>query len=568
MNNPTNSPHVPTYADWRAQVDKELAGKSFDKTLVPETIDGILLAPLYVEAPAVSLDRDVRGSPFRICVRHWPGEDVALDVEGGADAVWMKLGELPVESPAGKGTKPFFVLDVAEPDPVAAIERALALEPSSPGVARFALLQDPIGQATAFTALSAALARVAEIARTVDARCPGATSVMVSTLRYHDAGADAVDELAIALATGVRYLEALLDAGLSAEAASRQMVLQVAVGSDTFTELCKLRALRACWQKVVVAAGPVDAPHTLVHAVCSSRTLAVRDPWVNMLRASTQVFSAVLGGADLVTPSAFDQASGAPGALGRRVARNTGLVLREESYLGKVADPAGGSYYLETLSDQLARKGWERFREIERGGGIVAALESGEIAQRIEATWAARLDRVAKRKTPILGVSEFANLDEMLPRPVPSESGSTVAARFPAHRDPETFEALRTRAESLTTRPEALLVTLGAFADSRARVGFASGFLASGGIRTRESTADEKATLACLCGTDERYAEEAIARARSLKAAGCARVIVAGRPGALEPALREAGVDGFIFVGCDVVATLSSLLESFVEVAR
>lgn len=385
---------------------------------------------------------------------------------------------------------------------------------------------------------------------------------MVSTLPYHDAGADDADEIAIALATGVAYLEALLSGGVALDAAARQIALRVAVGRDTFVEVCKLRALRIGWQKVLTAAGAPDAKRTMVHAVCSSRTLTQRDPWVNMLRVTTQVFAAVLGGADFVTPAAFDEALGSPSDLGRRVARNTGLVLRDESHLGQVVDAVGGAYYFETLTDALAREAWARFRSIEREGGIQSALASGRMNERLATAWQARLDAVAKRKTPILGVSEYANLKETLPHTVPSANPAREGA-LPVHRDAEVFEALRTRADAVRPPPEALLVALGPLAESRARVGFAAGFFGAGGIRTREVTADESATIACLCGSDDRYATEAVDRVRALKAVGCKRILLAGRPGALEGALREAGVDGFLFLGCDVVATLSDLLGAF-----
>src|SRR5262249_28156575 len=155
-----------------------------------------------------------------------------------------------------------------------------------------------------------------------------------------------------------------------------------AVGRDTFLELCKVRALRTLWSMLLTGAGAgaIPASRTRIHAVCSSRTLTVRDPWVNMLRTTTQMFSAILGGADLVTPSTFDQALGAPSTLGRRVARNTGHILREESMLGRVIDPAGGAYFFETLTDQLAREAWKRFQKLEAEGGIVPALQSGDLA--------------------------------------------------------------------------------------------------------------------------------------------------------------------------------------------
>ncbi|APR76084.1 Methylmalonyl-CoA mutase, small subunit protein [Minicystis rosea] len=555
-----------TAADWRAQVDKELAGRAFEAALVHEALAGVRIEPLYTETPPASrLFRELDVEPFRLCMRHEhtaSADEVTADVSGGADALWLGLDAMAGVVSSDTRARLFFVFDVEDVPPEKIVARLsdVAAEVGS----RFALGLDPIAQrargGAPFTSLSEDLASLGRIARAVEASSPSATTAMVSTLPYHDAGADAADEVAIALSTVVRYLDALLDAGLSPTDAAQRIAVQIAVGRDTFVELCKLRALRTCLRKLLAAAG-AGATRTLVHAVCSSRTLTVRDPWVNMLRCTTQMFSAILGGADLVTPSAFDQAFGASSPLGRRVARNTGLVLREESFLGKVTDPVGGSYYFETLTDTLAREAWRRFQAIERDGGIVAALESGRIAATIEATYREQLSRIAKRKVPILGVSEFANLDESLPRRAPSEDASRPVAALAEHRDAAAFEALRARAESAASPPEALLSTLGPFAESRARVGFAAGFFTAGGIRARESAAPEKAAIACICGSDERYATEAAERARALKAAGCTRVLLAGRPGRLEASLREAGVDGFIFVGCDVVATLGELLE-------
>ena len=503
-----------TAADWRAQVEKELAGASFEKALVFKTAEGLSIAPLYTEAPRThSMGA---GAPFKIVMR-----GAAEDLDEGAEGLWLDAAALAqVQS-----RDAFFVVD----------------GPLPPGVRadlRFALIGSP------------------ESAKSISEKHPNGHAAMVSTLADHEAGADSADELAIALSTGVQYLEAMLGAGLSPVAAGRQLAVQIAVGRDTFAELCKVRALRVCWQKLL-AASKAESGRTLIHAVCSTRTLTQRDPWVNMLRGTTQVFAAVLGGADLVTPIPFDRALTTPSALAHRIARNTGLVLREESSLGRVSDPAGGSYYLETFTDELAREAWKRFQAIEKEGGIAAARKSGWLQARLDASWKERLELVAKRKAPVLGVSEFANLDEVLP---------SAPATLDVRRDSAAFEALRDRfALSPTLSPsgerEALLVTLGDFAGSRARVGFASGFFAAGGLRSRETAQDEKASVACLCGTYERYAAEGVARVKALKAAGCKRVYLAGRPGALEAPLKEAGIDGFIFMGCDVVATLNEVVS-------
>ena len=504
-----------TAAEWRAQVDKELAGASFDKTLVFKTAEGLSIAPLYTEAPHTHMIG--AGQPFRIVMRDETGM-TENDLEHGADGLWLS-------SPAVaqlQNRDAFFVIDGPLP-------------PNARADLQFALVGPPAA------------------AKLISEQYPNGVAAMVSTLGYHDGGADSADELAFALAKGASYLETMIEAGMTPVAAGKQLGVQISVGRDTLAELCKVRALRVCWQKMLAAA-KAESGRTLIHAVCSLSTLTQRDPWVNMLRTTTQIFAAVLGGADLVTPISFDRALGAPSALARRVARNTGLVLREESSLGRVSDPAAGSYYLETFTDELAREAWKRFQAIEKEGGIDELRASGKLEERLAASWTERLKLLASRRAPIVGVSEFANLDEQLP-------SEPIAITTMGHRDSEQFELLRVRVEKASNPVEAVLVTLGSFADSRARVGFATGFFAAGGIRTRETDQNEHASIACLCGTDEQYATEGVARVKALRAAGCQKVLLAGKPGALEFGLRAAGIDGFIFVGCDVIATLNEVLS-------
>jgi len=480
-------------ADWRTQVEKELAGVPFDKALAHTTAEGLRIEPLYTAAEVPAATARQGQAPVELCMPY-DGDDAARaeDLAGGAEAIWdRRAGTVRLEA----------------------------------GGATFCVVNE------------------------ASAPAPLDAPVLVSSLAAHGAGADAADELAAVLS--------LLAARLGAGAPATAIGVQLAVGRDTFGELCKLRALRVVWAKLLAAAGSGVTAPALVHAVASARTASVRDPWVNMLRGTTEIFAAVLGGADVVTPIAYDEAAGPASALGRRVARNTVLVLREESLLGRVIDPAAGSYYLETRTDALAREAWKRFRGLEAEGGVVALAADGRWQARLEAAWKKRLDALAKRKEPVLGVSEFANLDE---KPLPR-----AGAHATGHRDAEAFEALRDRADALAAAgslPGVALVTLGPAAEHRARLGYAAAFFAVGGLRTHTtaSTAD-KAPIACLCGSDERYAAEAAAAATALKAAGCARVLLAGRPGALEPALRSAGVDGFIFVGCDVASMLGQLLE-------
>lgn len=552
-----------TAEDWRRLVEKELAGKPFDKALVQDVLPGVAIAPLYTEAPEVpAAARVLRQAPFAIGLRHGRDavlEDLARDVAGGADVLWLPLERAHGDLLAHEPLAPARFLLEASSVPSADEARRLATD------ARVSVAIDPLSwRATGESpheTLAADLQALATIAPLLAGE--GRRPVVVSTAAYHDAGADAADELGIALASAVTYLEALLDAGIGLSDAANAIAFRPVVGRDTFVELCKLRALRICWAKVVRAFGADADATTSVHAVCSSQTMALRDPWVNMLRVTTQMFAGILGGAELVTPRSFDEAFGETSPMGQRLARNTGLVLREESALGKVSDPAGGSYFFDSLTDALARTGWSRFQELS-GEGIAALLSSGRLEQRLAKAWTTRLARLGARRIPTLGVSEFANLSETLPHPLPGEA-PTVAG-LPAHRDTEPFEELRRRADALGVPPTIALVTLGAFAESRARAGFASTFFAAGGVRSQEvapDAVDLPSRVACICGTDERYATDAAACVVDLKRRGVAHVILAGKPGALEAPLREAGLDGAIFVGCDAVATLSDVLEAF-----
>lgn len=587
-----------TYATWRAQVEAGLAGKPFDKALVSRTPEGGSTSPLYVEAPPPALTAKARGARFRVCPRiSATSKDGVLaqidaDLEGGADAVWLpRLDDHVLEAAldallrvAARGHAPVVLVDVGGDLSPSALAR---LAPEDPGAPRlpFVIVDDPEARLArgelAPSALLDAHDVAPRLAKTLEARGVAGTTAMVSTLPYHEAGADPADELAMGLSVAARYFGAMLDAGLSADQAADRIAVQIAVSRDTLGELCKVRALFVVWAKLVGALGVTSARRPLVHAVTSRRTLAARDPWVNMLRATTQVFAGVLGGADLVTADPFDSEIGG-GSLGRRVARSTGLVLREESHLGRVTDPAAGSYYLETRTDELAREAWRRFQTLEREGGVGFALTTGRLLARLEASWQARLAEIRTRKLPVLGVSEFANLGEVLPEGsrVPGETGepleleSPPSARplpLPVRRDAVVFERLRARAEAVGARGgdattlEVLLVTLGTPAEARARLAFAKGLFAVGGLRAREvgGVGDESVAgkIVCLCGTDERYAESAEERARALAGAGAARVLLAGRPGASEASLREAGISGFVFMGCDVASVLTDVLE-------
>src|SRR3954469_23041296 len=303
------------------------------------------------------------------------------------------------------------------------------------------------------------------------------------------------------------------------------------------------------------------------------------DPWVNMLRTTVACFAAGVGGADAVTVQPFDAALGLPNTFSRRIARNTQSLLVEEGSLARVLDPAGGSWYVEALTDELARAAWDWFTEIERAGGLQQALADGLVRDRIAAAWRARAERLgdradaitrgsgfpqparlAHRTDAITGVSESPTLAEKLPERQPAaEVLPRTPEGLPRVRAAEAFEELRDRAEAAAGRPRVYLATIGPIARHTARATFAANIFQAGGLETPtgngiDGFAEAGTTVACICGTDRDYAESAAGLAAELKAAGATSVWLAGKPD-----LAIDGVDGHVFTGCDALDVLRTV---------
>ena len=390
----------------------------------------------------------------------------------------------------------------------------------------------------------------------------------------HAAGGSPAQELAFALASGVAYLRALEASGLSLEAARKTIDFRLAADADEFLTLAKFRALRRLWAAIERACG-LDPQPVRVHGETAWRMMTRRDPWVNILRQTVAVFSAGLGGADSICVLPFTQALGLPDAFARRVARNTQLVLLEESNLGKVADPAAGSGGVEALTDALVERGYALFQDIEKAGGLSKALESGAFQAEVAKVADERAKNVARRKEPLTGASEFPDIHEkpvsvLLPAPAAEKLSAKALA---PHRIAEAFEALRDQAEAADKRPTIFLANLGPVAAFTARATFAKNFFEAGGVEAlgNDGFADAAALaagfsasgakLAVLCSSDALYGEQGLAAAKALAGAG-AHLYLAGRPGDLEAQWREAGVRDFIFVGSDLLAQLGQALQA------
>jgi methylmalonyl-CoA mutase len=393
----------------------------------------------------------------------------------------------------------------------------------------------------------------------------------------HNTGGSEAQELAYVLAVAVMYLRSLDAAGIALNEARRMVYFRLAADADEFLTIAKFRALRKLWARVEQACGLAPAP-ALITAETAWRMMTQRDPYVNMLRETIATVAAGLGGADAVTVLPFTQAIGLPNGFARRVARNTQLLLIEESNLARVADPAAGSGAIEALTSDLCHKAWSLFQEIEQAGGVWAALESGLIQRLVAATRSEREAAVARRKDALTGTSDFPDLAEasvavldVSPVSTPAYPALIQFPALPELRLAQPFEALRDASDRVAaqtgTRPKVFLANLGSIADFNARATFAKSFFEAGGIEavSNDGFKDQAemiaafeasgATLACICSSDKVYEAHAADAAKTL-AARRAIVYLAGRPGEHEAAWREAGVKTFIYAGCDVLSTL------------
>ncbi|MFE2286278.1 methylmalonyl-CoA mutase family protein [Streptomyces sp. NPDC059443] len=595
-----------THEQWQRLVEgvlrksgKEVSGEAAEDALSTKLEDGLTTRPLYT-APETAPDTGFPGfAPFvrggtaeGNAASGWDvrqriaGTDPArvneaalADLENGTTSLWLAVGDagLPAAGLARALEGVYLDLAPVSLDPgVQYAEAARALlalyteRGVEPGAAHASLGADPLGH-EARTGEALDLAGAAALAAETAAAWPHVRALTVDALPYHEAGGSAAEELGLSLATGVAYLRALTGAGLGTEAALGQLEFRYAATADQFLTIAKLRAARRLWARIAEACGAPRAGAQHQHAVTSPVMMTRRDPWVNMLRTTVACMAAGVGGADAVTVLPFDQELGLPDAFARRVSRNTSTILMEESHLARVIDPAGGSYYVERLTDELAHAAWEFFQTVEKAGGQAAALRSGLVAERLAATWAERSKKLAKRREPITGVSEFPLLSE---KPVVREPApAPLTGGLPRVRRDEAYEVLRARSDAHLAatgkRPTVFLAALGPAAAHTGRATFASNLFQAGGVTpvhdpvsvTPQTAAAAYAAsgadgTAVLCSSDALYEEQAVAVAGALRAAGATTVFLAGKPGT-----AAAAVDEYVFAGCDAVAVLSRVLD-------
>jgi methylmalonyl-CoA mutase len=396
----------------------------------------------------------------------------------------------------------------------------------------------------------------------------------------HNAGGSEAQELAFALASAVAYLRALEAGGMALSAARDAIYFRLTADADQFLTMAKFRAARKLWARIEAACGLTPKPVTIA-AETAWRMMTKRDPYVNMLRVTIAVAAAGLGGADAITVLPHTAPLGLPDAFARRIARNTQLLLLEESNLSRVADPAAGSGALEAITQELCTAAWSLLQEIESSGGVWAALQTGLVQRHVAAVRAEREKAIAHRTDILTGTNDFPDLHEAVAAvldvaPVtPSNAAPTATAPLPSIRLAEPFERLRDASDKILARtgarPKVFLAALGKLSDFSARTSFAKNFFEAGGIETVGGEAEPSplaaafkasgAVIACLCGSDKMYDSDASSAAAALKEAGARHIYLAGRPGSREAALTAAGVQSFVYEGCDALATLNAAYD-------
>jgi len=604
-----------TVEQWRALVDKALKGADFEKQLVSRTAGGLRINPLYTREDALASTLNTvpgtrpftRGTkPVRdglgwdIRTFHIDTDPAALnaaileDLTGGVTSIGLQIGGNGL-TPAKQALATALDGVMVDVCPVVLVageqffDAALALVAlwEARGMAtadrQGSFGADPLGTLTKTGRLSepveTALARAVALMQTTRSN-PRVQVMTADGVITHVAGASEAQELASMLATLVAYLRAAEAGGIPPAEALPKINVALAADIDEFSTIAKLRAARRLIWRVADACGAGDAAaRVMLNCTTSYRMMAKRDPWTNILRTTIACAGAALGGADAIEVLPFTFALGKPDAFARRVARNIQIVCQEESHLGRVNDPAGGSWYVEKLTEDVAGKAWEIFQDIEARGGMLAALTSGYIQEMISNTAEVRASLVATVRQELTGVNAFPILGddsvkiEPWPAPAPADDKATIEVTpLKSRRLGEDFEALRDAADAHGGY-DVFLANMGEIVDHNMRATWAKNYLAAGGINALTSDGYKSpeeaakafsksgAAAACICSSDAVNATLAEATAKALKAAGAKLVLMAGRPGKMEHTLQGAGVDQFLFAGADAVATLKGLQE-------
>lgn len=594
----------PSHDDWMTLVEKTLKGKPFDKAMVKLSADGL-------EIPALSTERETapQPQPFRaeqnwhIASPNWGNEadavnkDILTDLERGASAIALTVGA------GGQGVEPgalgaalrdvyldLVAINLIQGEGFAEsakhFEALLGEKGAKAGEINGCLGIDPIGtlarQGRIEQMAETHIANGASIATHWHEIQPNMAVFTADGTVVSNAGGSEVDALSFALSSAVHYMRAMEAAGMPLETAARKIQFTFSADADLWLTVSKLRTARRAWQQILMACGVEDVPMH-INAVSAVHKVTNYDPWVNILRGTAACFAAVIGGADIVTTLPHDLMRGTTDSFSRRIARNIQIILQEESNLGRVLDPAAGSFAIEKLTADMTAKTMAAFQELEANGGALAVLRDGSLAEAIGHKAKHREAALRKRKQPLTGLSEFPNIQEE-PLAFPAHTGASdmaapengeIVAPLVMQRAAQAFEQLRALSDSIVLkegkRPNVFLANLGTPADFTARATFAKNFFEAGGIEAilgegaptpqiiAEQYKQSAARIAVICGQDAQYGEMAEDVAKGLKAQGCERVYIAGSSSLLT---EHQSLDDCVFLGADVIETIERAYTS------
>ena len=599
---------------WKAKVVADLKGADFDKKLVWRTNEGFNVQPMYRAEDIENLkttDSNPGEYPFvrgtRTDNEWYIRQDIVVDdmkdanakaldvLSKGATSIGFKIKKNALCCKCVQTLLAGIDLDKVEINiescPRHAVENAKAIveyvvnagkAETFKGSVKFdpfvRLLKHGVDFEGDVKAIAKELVAVA-------APVKGLKVFTVDSAMLSDAGAYIAQELGMALAWGNEWMSQLTEAGVNADEAAKRIKFNMGISSNYFMEIAKFRAARMLWAQIVKQYNPECdcACKMSVHATTSKFNQTIFDAHVNLLRTQTETMSAALAGVDSITVTPFDAQYKTPDEFSERIARNQQLLLKEESHLDKITDPAGGSYYVETLTVSIAEVAWKLFLEIEDKGGFYAAEKEGWIQEQIIETSKKRPTAVARRKESLHGTNQIPNFTEVAGNKIELEGGCKcgcaaekegAVASIPTARAASDFEALRLATEHAANRPKVFMLTIGNLAMRLARSQFSSNFFACAGYEIIDNLGFEtvqegidaamakQADIIVLCSSDDEYATYAPEAFKALD--GRAEFVVAGAPACAED-LKAVGITNFIHVRSNVLETLQAFNEKLLK---
>ena len=592
--------------NWKNKIVEDLKGADYDKTMIWRTGEGFNVNPFYrkedlPEGCGTAAPGEFPYTRGNSCSNNWLiRQSINIADAAEANAKARKMIEDGVTSIAfkvrGKLVTPEYIPALLEGIDAEKVELSFNVCVNKTMVfaamlvdyykergfdlekVRGTIEYDPIGKELLTGKVIENYADIIkELVSTLE-ELPRYRCVAVNSVRLNDAGAYITQELAYALAWGNEYMQAMTEAGVPAGKAAKSIRFNMGISSNFFMEIAKFRAARTLWAKIVEQYEPECrcACKMIIHAETSKFNLTLFDPYVNMLRTQTEAMSAAIAGVEAITVTPYDSVYETPTEFAERIAKNQQLILKHESHLDKVADPAGGSYYIESLTASIATEAWKQFLAIEEAGGFHKAVKEGRVKAEVEGAGDNRPTALAKRKEILLGTNQYPNFSETSDgrRPVGKccncgcHSQENEAMTLTAKRLGEEFEQLRLATEESGRRPKAFMLTIGNLAMRQARAQFSCNFLATAGYEVidnlgfksveegAEAALKANADIVVICSSDDEYAEYAIPAYNAVK--DKAIFIVAGAPACSEE-LQKAGIENFIHVRVNVLETLKAL---------